>query len=163
MRRVTRSLLAVAVAGVVSLSPAVGVADQPFVTTVYAHGHGGGHHGGGYGYGNGNCNGYGGGAAPCYYYCNGHEAHLHNNGVCPYAYTAPPVSTPAPAAPAKQTVSKSTVRKVQKRLNRIGYRCGRANGVMNAKTKKAVRRFKRDCGLRANCAIKKSVLRALGL
>ena len=154
MRRVTRSLLAVAVAGVVSLAPVAGVADQPFVTTVYAHGHcgGGGHHGGGYGYG--------GGAAPRYYYCNGHEAHLHNNGVCPYAYTAPTVPTPAPA---KQSVSKSTVRKVQKRLNRIGYRCGRANGVMNAKTKKAIRRFKRDCGLKANCAIKKPVLRALGL
>lgn len=37
---------------------------------VYAHGHhGSGHHG----------------SAAANYYCGGHEAHLHENGVCPYA------------------------------------------------------------------------------
>lgn len=160
MKRIVHSLVAVAVASAVSFSPAAGAVSQPFVETVYARGGhcgGGGHHGG-YGYGYGNCNGGG----VCYYYCNGHAAHLHNNGVCPYAQAVQPVQ-PARSAQAKKTVSKSTVKKVQRKLNRLGYRCGKVNGVMNVKTKKAVKRFKVSRGLRADSVIRKPVLKALGL
>lgn len=34
-----------------------------------------------------------------HYHCGGHPAHLHPNGVCPYAASAQPVETPQPATP----------------------------------------------------------------
>lgn len=155
MKRMTHGLVAVALAGAISLAPVSGAVSQPFTETVYAHGHhggsgcyGGGHHGGGYGYN-------GGGAGVCYYYCDGYAAHLHNNGVCPYAYSAPAAS--------KQTVSKATVKKVQRKLNKLGYKCGKVNGIMGAKTKKAVKRYKMHHGLRVDSTIKKPLLRKLGL
>lgn len=61
------------------------------------------------------------------------------------------------------TVNKNTIKKVQKRLNKIGYDCGTANGTMNAKTKKALRKFKKACGLKADAVIRASTLKALGL
>ena len=62
MKRVAHIVLAVAFVGM--------LAGQTFSITAFAHGgHGNGHHGS---------------SAPTYY-CNGHEAHQHNNGVCPYA------------------------------------------------------------------------------
>ena len=62
MKRVAHIVLAVTFVGI--------LAGQTFSITASAHGgHGNGHHGN---------------SAPVYY-CNGHEAHEHNNGVCPYA------------------------------------------------------------------------------
>ncbi len=61
----------------------------------------------------------------------------------------------------KTVVKKSTIKKVQKRLNKIGYKCGKANGVMNAKTKKALRRFKKAKKLKINSTIDTSTLKAL--
>ena len=62
MKRMAHIVLAVAFVGI--------LAGQTFSITASAHGgHGNGHHGS---------------SAPVYY-CNGHEAHEHNNGVCPYA------------------------------------------------------------------------------
>lgn len=158
MKRMTRGLMAVALAGAISMAPAAGMVGQPFVTTVYAH-HGGCHgggYGGGYGYGGG-CyggGGYGGGGV-CYYYCDGHAAHLHSNGVCPYA-------APAPKA-ANQTSSKATVKKVQRRLNKLGYKCGKADGILGTKTKKALRQYKKHHGMHVDCTIKRPLLRKLGL
>ena len=103
------------------------------VTTAYAHGH----HGGGH------C----GGRSTNYYYCGGHAAHTHDGGVCPYA----------------AYVSKSTIRSVQRTLNRSGYNCGTADGVMGAKTKRALKRYQRDNGLTADGAIGQQTLTALGL
>lgn len=72
MKRMTRAFLAVAFAGVLALSPAASIIGQ-VPATVYAHGHrGGGHH-----------NNYSQSSAN-YYYCDGHDAHLHNGGMCPY-------------------------------------------------------------------------------
>lgn len=152
MRRIQKGLLAVVIAGAVSFAPIAGGEEQPLVTTVYAHGHhGGGHHGGG-NYGNyGNCGGS--------YYCGGHEAHQHPNGVCPYANS----SAGNVDNSNSNSVKKSTIKKVQKKLKKLGYRCGKANGVMNAKTKKALKRFQRDCCLKVNGVIKKQTLKALGL
>ena len=62
MKRMAHIVLAVAFVGI--------LAGQTFSITASAHGgHGNGHHGS---------------SAPVYY-CNGHEAHEHNNGACPYA------------------------------------------------------------------------------
>jgi len=61
----------------------------------------------------------------------------------------------------KAAVKKNTIKKVQRRLNKIGYRCGKINGIMNAKTKNALRKFKKTKGLKANCIINTSTLKAL--
>lgn len=153
MSKIKKGFLIAALVGAVSLTPGTYNAEQPLVAVVYAHGH---HGGGGY---HGYCGGGGGCAdAPAYFYCGGHGAHQHANGICPYAGTST-----AQQQNKVKTVKKSTIKKVQKKLKRLGYRCGKANGVMNVKTKKALKRFQRDYCLKVNGAIKKQTLRALGL
>ena len=67
------------------------------------------------------------------------------------------------AAATKTVTKKSTIKKVQRRLNKIGYRCGKVNGVMNAKTCNALREFKMAEGLKANSVINQSTLKVLGI
>ena len=147
MRRMRYGVVAAVLAGVVLCTPAV---------DAYAHGHhGGGHHGGtSYYYCGGHAahthsNGY----CPYssvddeYYHCGGHAAHLHENGICPYA----------------DMISISSVRKAQRKLNRCGYNCGTADGVMGTKTKRALKRYQRDNDLTADGVIGQETLRALGV
>lgn len=160
MKHFTHNLVVAAVIGAVSFSSMAGTIN---LTTVYAHG---GHHGGGghhgYGYSNpGNCNM--GGSDVCYYYCDGHDAHLHENGVCPYVQSTYIQQPTAQTFTAQQEVSESTVMKVQKRLNELGYSCGTADGIIGPKTEDAIKKFKVDNGLKENSKIKKPVLKALGL
>lgn len=145
MKRMKRSVLALTIASAVFLAPA---------SDVYAHGHGSGHHGGSTHYyycGGHSAHTHSGGVCPyaddVYYHCGGHAAHLHEDGVCPYAYY----------------VSKSTVKKVQKKLNRCGYSCGTADGVMGTKTKKALKKYQKDNGLTVDGVIGKATLESLGL
>ena len=63
----------------------------------------------------------------------------------------------------KAATKKKTIKKVQKRLNKIGYNCGKANGIMNKKTKNALRKFKKAKGLKANISIDGLTLRTLGI
>ncbi len=70
MRRVNRCLLSGVLAGVLIFSPVS-------MVTVLAQGHHGGS--GGQHCGQSTPN------SVTYYYCGGHEAHHHENGVCPYA------------------------------------------------------------------------------
>lgn len=53
-----------------------------------------------------------------------HPHHLHENGVCPHSNHTKP-SCRRDSALCYRT---STVKRVQKRLNRLGYKCGRTNG-----------------------------------
>lgn len=151
MRRLKRTLLAAALIGAVSFST-VGQS----ATVAFAHGHhGGGHCGTSTNYyycGGHRAHTHSGGVCPyadedCYYYCGGHDAHTHPNGVCPYV----------------TSVSKTTVKRVQKLLNRCGYNCGTADGVMGTKTKRALKSYQRDNGLKADGAIGQQTLEALGL
>ncbi len=151
MKRLKRTLLAAALAGAVSFTAA-----GQSVTVAYAHGH---HSGGHCGtttnyYYCGGCSAHthSGGVCPYadddpYYYCGGHAAHTHHNGVCPYA----------------SSVSRSTIRSVQRVLKRCGYNCGTADGVMGTKTKRALKNFQRDNGLTADGVIGQETLDALGL
>ena len=82
-----------------------------------------------------------------YYYCGGHAAHTHTGGVCPYA----------------STVSKTTVKKVQKVLKSCGYNCGTADGVMGTKTVKALKKYQKANGLTVDGIIGSSTLRSMGL
>lgn len=147
MKKIGRSLLAVVLAGMVSITPVAGGTGQIFMATVYAHGH----HGGNSHHGNSGTAGY--------YYCGGHEAHQHPNGTCPYANSSVGNNNQNKS----NSVKKSTIKKVQKKLKKLGYHCGKANGVMNVKTKEALKEFQRDNCLKVNGAIKKQTLKALGL
>lgn len=86
------------------------------------------------------------------YYCGGHSAHLHPDGVCPYSSTDKKSSS---------CYSHSTVRRVQKKLNQLGYHCGRADGSCGAKTRKAIKSFQRKKGLKVNGKINKTLLKKL--
>ncbi len=145
MKRTKHAILAIALAGAVSFAP----------TAVFAHGHHGGGHCGGYSANYYYCGGHSahthsGGVCPYaddYYYCGGHAAHTHSNGVCPYAYSS----------------NRTTVRLVQRTLNSCGYSCGTADGVMGTKTKRALKKFQRDNGLKADGIIRQQTLDALGI
>lgn len=151
MKRMKRTLLAAALIGAVSFTTA-----GQSVVTAYAHGHCGGGHCGSY---------------TNYYYCGGHGAHVHNEGVCPYADDDPYYycgghgahTHPDGICPYVATVSKTTIRKVQRTLNRCGYSCGTADGVMGTKTKRALKKYQRDNGLTADGLIGRQTLDALGL
>lgn len=101
-----------------------------------------------------------------HYHCGGYPAHLHPDGVCPYSSSASSSSSSS----AKKTnttkkVSKyywaSTVKKVQKKLNKLGYKCGKADGVYGKKTKKAIKKFQKDEGLTVSGSINKVLLKKL--
>lgn len=76
-------------------------------------------------------------------------------------YNTPAASSVKNNTVKKAAVKKNTIKKVQRRLNKIGYRCGKINGIMNAKTKNALRKFKKTSGMKANCIINTSTLKAL--
>lgn len=147
MKRTKCGILALAITSAVLLTPA---------SDVYAHGNCGGHHSSSTSYyycGGHAAHTHAGGVCPYanenlhYYYCGGNPQHLHENGVCPYA----------------STVSRSTIKKVQKKLNRCGYNCGTTDGIMGTKTVKALKRYQKDNGLTADGVIGKTTLKSLGL
>lgn len=149
MGRMKCGILALAITSAVLLAPAVDVC---------AHGHSSGHHSNSASTSYYYCGGHAahthtGGVCPYadedadYYHCGGHAAHLHENGVCPYA----------------GMVSSSTIKKVQKKLNSCGYSCGKADGVLGAKTKKALKKYQRDNGLTADGIIGSATLAAMGI
>lgn len=75
MKKERRVVFAVLAACVFLMTPLFGFLSPAASMTVSAHGrHGGGHHAERHH-----------NASPEYYYCHGHEAHLHDGGVCPYA------------------------------------------------------------------------------
>lgn len=149
MKRMKCGILALAITSTVFLNPAA---------DVYAHGHSSGHHSST--------------ASTSYYYCDGHAAHTHTGGVCPYADETTEYYHCGGYAghlhengvcPYADMVSKSTVKKVQKKLNRCGYNCGTADGVMGTKTKKALKKYQKDNGLTADGLIGKATLKAMGI
>lgn len=94
-----------------------------------------------------------------HYHCGGHPAHLHPNGVCPYSSAAHQSTTTT------KKVSKyyraSTVRKVQNKLNKLGYKCGKADGAYGSKTKAAIKKFQKKQGMSVNGKINKTLLKKL--
>jgi hypothetical protein len=72
--------------------------------------------------------------------------HYHNGG-------------PSKSKP-KDTVD---IRKVQERLNELGYDCGPADGVKGPQTEEAIKQFQRDKGLEADGIVGQKTKNALGL
>lgn len=71
----------------------------------------------------------------------------------------------APQAVKKKSTksSSNTVKKVQTKLNSLGYNCGKADGIMGSKTKTAIKKFQKKNGLVADGIAGSKTLRKLGL
>lgn len=102
-----------------------------------------------------------------HYHCGGHPAHLHKNGVCPYTSSSNSSSSSSSSS-AKTTSSKtskyykaSVVKKVQKKLNKLGYDCGKVDGKFGKKTKKAIKKFQKDEEMKVDGNITKKLLKKL--
>lgn len=91
-----------------------------------------------------------------HYHCGGYPAHLHKQGVCPYSSTSSTSTT-------KKSSTSSTVKKVQTALNKKGYDCGTADGIMGKKTKAALKKFQKDNNLTVDGKIGKQVKKALNI
>ena len=148
MKRIKCGILAFAITSAVFVMP---------VSNVYAHGHSGSHHSS---------------SSTSYYYCGGHAAHTHSGGGCPYTADSSGYyhcgghashTHVGNACPYSVTVGKSTIKKVQKKLNKCGYSCGTADGVIGNKTIKAVKKYQKDNGLTADGVIGNATLKSLGL
>lgn len=97
-----------------------------------------------------------------HYHCGGNEPHLHNSGVCPYSSESKTQSNSSHESK-KHSTSSSTVKKVQAALNKKGYKCGKADGVMGKKTIVAIKEFQKDEGLTVDGKIGPEVKNALGI
>lgn len=104
-----------------------------------------------------------------HYHCGGYPPHLHENGVCPYSSSAGNSTRPKTVTSSSSSVTKkvskyyqsSVVKKVQKKLNKLGYKCGKADGIYGTKTKNAIKDFQSDEGMTVNGEIKKALLKKL--
>ena len=93
-----------------------------------------------------------------HYHCGGYPAHLHKNGVCPYTSSSAQSSSSS-----STTTSSSTIKKVQQALNKRGYSCGTADGIMGKKTRIALKKFQKANGLTVDGKIGKQVKKALNI
>ena len=89
-----------------------------------------------------------------YHYHNGYGPHLHPNGVCPYE---------TPTVTVKKRVINKTLKKAQRRLNKLGYNCGAPDVIMGSKTRKAIKRFQRKKHLKVTGKLNKATKRKLKL
>ena len=95
-----------------------------------------------------------------YHYHHGMGPHLHKNGVCPYSSSHSKKSTTTTNKVSKYYQT-STIVKVQKKLNKLGYKCGKADGVYGTKTKNSIKKFQRKKGLTVDGKINKNLLKKL--
>ena len=96
-----------------------------------------------------------------HYHCGGHPAHLHDNGVCPYSSNYTSTTSHKSTKKVSKYYKASTVRKVQKKLNKLGYKCGKVDGSYGKKTKIAIRKYQRKKGMTVNGKINKSLCKKL--
>ncbi len=89
-----------------------------------------------------------------HYNCGGHRypAHLHKNGVCPY-------SSSKQCPTCYQT---SIIKKVQKKLNKLGYRCGKT-GKYDTKTKSAICKYQKKKCIAVNGKINETLLKKMNI
>ena len=92
-----------------------------------------------------------------HYHCGGNPPHLHKNSICPYDTTNSDSDTDS------IKITKSIIKKVQKELNDLGYECGKVDGKFGKKTKKALKEYQEDYGLKVDGSIGKEVLDSMGI
>lgn len=95
-----------------------------------------------------------------YHYHHGMGPHLHPNGVCPYSSSSTTKSSTSGKKVSKYYKT-STVKKVQTKLNKLGYSCGNADGHCGEKTKKAIKKFQKKKGMTVNGKINKTLIKKL--
>lgn len=91
---------------------------------------------------------------------------MHEDGICPYSSSSSTSSSSKTTSSSyNKKVSKyyqsSIVKKVQKKLNKLGYDCGKADGIYGTKTKNAIEDFQYDEGMSIDGKIKKTLLKKL--
>lgn len=94
-----------------------------------------------------------------YHYHHGLGPHLHKNGICPYS-----VKSKSSSSSSKKTskyYNVSTVKKVQNKLNKLGYKCGTADGHCGSKTKSAIKKYQKKKHMTVNGKITKALLKKL--
>ncbi|MDM8297016.1 peptidoglycan-binding protein [Enterocloster aldenensis] len=97
-----------------------------------------------------------------HYHCGGHPAHLHTDGVCPYAAASSGSTQTTTSAPASEADTELT-KQVQQALNDKGYDCGTPDGITGEKTRTALIKFQEDNNLTADGIIGEEVKTALGI
>lgn len=70
---------------------------------------------------------------------------------------------PATTKGLKSVISKSSVKKYQKKLSEMGYDLGEIDGIAGKKTKAAVKKFQKDAGLEVDGIVGRKTKAALGL
>lgn len=95
-----------------------------------------------------------------YHYHHGMGPHLHKNGVCPYSSSSKSTSSNKRTS---KYYNVSTVKRVQTKLNKLGYKCGKADGYCGAKTRTAIKKFQKKKHLNVNGKITKTLLKKLNL
>lgn len=102
-----------------------------------------------------------------YHYHHGAGPHLHKNGVCPYTVPTNNVKIVSSTSTVKSSsVSSSKIelnKKIQTRLNELGYNCGQVDGSIGPKTIAAVKAFQKDYGLTVDGSAGPKTQAALGL
>lgn len=67
------------------------------------------------------------------------------------------------ATPAEAAITEETVRRVQERLNELGYPCGTVDGIVGNNTSGAIRQYQADQGMTQTGSIDAQLLEALGI
>ena len=157
MRKISKRIAGCILSGILVCQPATfGLADG-FMLVAKAHSR---HEENWHGHHNENNNTSG---TDCYYYCDGHPAHLHDSGICPYtsvetyagsettlnieqnSAAADPVILAGQEGEVSSgvsiTVSKDMIKIIQVVLNQKGYSCGKVDGVAGTKTKESLKKF----------------------
>lgn len=57
--------------------------------------------------------------------------------------------------------NKATIKKVQEKLNYLGYNCGEPDGVVGNTTKTAIKKYQKNKGLKSTGTVNKSLLKSL--
>lgn len=86
------------------------------------------------------------GSSSKYYSHHGYGLHRHNNGVCPYQTSSGNILSK----------SQRNYKNYQRMLNKLGYHCGTADGCVDLKSKRAIRRFQTKNGLSVTGNLNKS-------
>ena len=88
-----------------------------------------------------------------HYNCGGHRypAHLHEDGACSYASKKCPTC-----------YRTSTIKKVQKKLNKLGYRCSKT-GKYDTKTKSAICKYQKKKCIAVNGKINETLLKKMNI
>lgn len=93
-----------------------------------------------------------------YHYHHGYGPHLHKGGKCPYETS----SSNKVTKPAKKKVN-TTLKKAQQKLNKLGYNCGKADGIMGPKTRSALKRYQKAKKLKVTGTLTQRTKKKLGI